>query len=423
MKNTTTKILILATALIVAIGAVLYFIKTVVDPPVTIEQRNLHAEAIDAAVSSFNSLNKSKNFDDSLYVAVNNKITLFHAEEYISDAQKDVATNNLVQAYLPLFKSDCYNKFNASKWNEKDHTKMTSRIKELRDLRVNYGNRRAVSGSYETDLQNIETIIQNYKDAKNAARKSSYSSVNQAKTDIDNANRYITMPYISNCTDLVNKLRNVKVNISNSHYQYLTNQVYSLADYRSYTKDSYTKLVNEVLSKLESYVSMKSVYGSAYKDISTLKKKVGEYELEANEYFTRPEITVNTNSLSWYTTASPHSGYNAYQSSSNYHKSNTDSRMSFTIKGYSSFTFYIRSNGESTYDYVMVGLPNTVPTRSNNYKNTSGKQNSSSQFYSYTPVTFSNLSKSSSYTIYVVYTKDSSNNHGDDRGYVLIPKL
>lgn len=75
MKNRTTKILILATALIVAIGAVLYFIKTVVDPPVTIEQRNLHAEAIDAAVSSFNSLNKSKNFDDSLYVAVNNKIT------------------------------------------------------------------------------------------------------------------------------------------------------------------------------------------------------------------------------------------------------------------------------------------------------------------------------------------------------------
>lgn len=423
MKNTTTKIIILATALIVAIGAVLYFIKTVVDPPVTIEQRNLHAEAIDAAVSSFKRLNKSKNFDDSLYVAVNNKITLFHAEEYISDAQKDVATNNLVHAYLPLFKSDCYNKFNASKWNEKDHIKMTSRIKELRDLRVDYGNRRAVSGSYETDLQNIETIIQNYKDAKNAARKSLYSSVNQAKTDIDNANRYITMPYISNCTDLVNKLKNVKVNISKSHYQYLTNQVYSLADYRSYTKDSYTKLVNEVLSKLESYVSMKNVYGSAYKDISTLKNKVGEYELEANEYFIRPEITVNTNSLSWYTIKSPHSGYNAYQSSSNYHKSNTDSRMSFTIKGYSSFTFYIRSNGESTYDYVMVGLPNTVPTRSNNYKNTSGKQNSSSEFYSYTPVTLSNLSKSSSYTIYVVYTKDSSNNYGDDRGYVLIPKL
>ena len=316
MKNTTTKIIILATALIVAIGAVLFFIKTVVDPPVTIEQRNLHAEAIDKAVSRFNSSNKSKTFDDSLYVAISNKITLFHKEEYISDAQMDIATNNLVQAYLPLFKSDCYSKFNASKWNEKDHTKMTSRIKELRDLRVDYGNRRAVSGSYETDLQNIETIIQNYKDAKNAAKKSSYSSVNQAKTDIDNANRYITMPYISNCTDLVNKLSNVKVNISNSHYQYLINQVYNLSDYRSHTKESYARLISEVLSKLDSYGNMRSVYGSAYKDINTLKKKVGEYELEANDYFTRPEITVNTNSFSWYSMTSPHSGYDAYKSNS-----------------------------------------------------------------------------------------------------------
>lgn len=422
MKNTTTKILILATALIVAIGAVLYFIKTVVDPPVTIEQRNLHAEAIDAAVSSFNSLNKSKNFDDSLYVAVNNKITLFHAEEYISDAQKDVATNNLVQAYLPLFKSDCYNKFNASKWNEKDHTKMTARIKELRDLRVDYGNRRAVTGSYESDLQNIESIVQNYKDAKNAARKSSYSSVNQAKTDIDNANRYITMPYISNCNDLVNKLSNVKVNIFNSHYQYLTNQVYNLSDYRSHTKESYARLVLEVLSKLDSYVNMRSIYGTAYKDISSLKKKVGEYELEANEYFTRPEITVNTN-YSWYSMTSPHSGYDAYKSSSNYHKANTDSKMSFTIKGYSSFTFYIRSNAETTCDYVMVGSTNNVPTRASNYANTSGKQNSGTQLYNYTPVTFKNLNKSTSYTIYVVYTKDSTLDRNDDRGYVLIPKL
>lgn len=423
MKNTTTKIIILVTAIIVAVGAVLFFIKTVVDPPVSIEQRNLHAEAIDKAVSKFNSSNKSKALDDSLYVAVINKITLFHAEGFISDAQKDVATNNLVHAYLPLFKSDCYNKFNAQKWNEQDHTKMTSRIKELRGLRVNYGNSRAVSGSYETDLKNIEAIIQNYKDAKKAAQKSSYTTIKAAKDDINNANRFMSMPYISNCADLVKKLGNVKINISNSHYQYLTNQVYNLSNYRLHTKDSYAKLVSEVLSKLDSYVSMKNVYGTGYKDISTLKRKVGEYELAANDYFTRPEITVNTNSYSWYSMTSPHTGYNAYYSSSNYHKQNTDSRMSFTIKGYSSFTFYIRSNAESSYDYVMVGSPNTVPTRDNHYASTKSKQNSGTQLYSYTPVTFSNLSKSSSYTIYVVYTKDGTNNNGDDRGYVLIPKL
>ena len=97
--------------------------------------------------------------------------------------------------------------------------------------------------------------------------------------------------------------------------------------------------------------------------------------------------------------------------------------MSFTIKGYSNFTFYIRSNAETTCDYVMVGSTNSVPTRTSNYASTSGKQNSGTQLYNYTPVTFNNLNISTSYTIYVVYTKDGSLDSNDDRGYVLIPKL
>ena len=423
MKNTTTKIIILASALIIAVGAVLYFIKTVVDPPVSVEQRNLHAEMLDSSISKFRNSQKSKSFDDSLYLAIKDKISIFFSEEFISEAQKDVATASLVQAYVPLFRDDCYNKFNATVWKESDHKQIESRINDLRSLKVDYGNRKAVAGTFEGDLHNIEVIILNYKDAKKAAAKSTYTTITQAKSDINTANEYAAMPYISNCKDLVTKLNNVKINIANSHYQYLTNQVYGLSEYRSHTKDSYSRLVSEVLSKLDSYVSMKSVYASGYKDISSLKKKVGEYELEANDYFTRPEIAVNTNSFSWYSMTSPHTGYNAYYSSSNYHKQNTDSRMSFTIKGYSSFTFYIRSNAESSYDYVMVGSPNSVPTRDNHYASTKSKQNSGTQLYSYTPVTFSNLNKSSSYTIYVVYTKDGTNDSGDDRGYVLIPKL
>jgi hypothetical protein len=41
--------------------------------------------------------------------------------------------------------------------------------------------------------------------------------------------------------------------------------------------------------------------------------------------------------------------------------------------------------------------------------------------YNYSPVTLNNLTKSRTYTIYVVYHKDGSDNKGTDRGYVLIP--
>jgi chorismate synthase len=63
---------------------------------------------------------------------------------------------------------------------------------------------------------------------------------------------------------------------------------------------------------------------------------------------------------------SPSTSYRAYQSSSNYNKDNSEATMYFTIKGYDTFTFYIRSNGESDHDYVMVGK-DSRPTTSSNY--------------------------------------------------------
>ena len=94
--------------------------------------------------------------------------------------------------------------------------------------------------------------------------------------------------------------------------------------------------------------------------------------------------------------------------------------MSFTIKGYDTFTFYIRSNGEPNFDYVIVGL-DKMPTTGDNYKDTKGIAQSGTSLYNYSAVTLNNLTKSKTYTIYVVYHKDGSNNNGTDRGYVLIP--
>ena len=117
---------------------------------------------------------------------------------------------------------------------------------------------------------------------------------------------------------------------------------------------------------------------------------------------------------------SPSTLYRAYQSSSNYNKDNSEATMYFTINGYDTFTFYIRSNGESDHDYVMVGK-DSRPTTSSNYTTTKGSPSSGTNLYNYKTVTLNNLSKSSTYTIYVVYRKDSSVSQGTDRGYVLIP--
>ena len=118
------------------------------------------------------------------------------------------------------------------------------------------------------------------------------------------------------------------------------------------------------------------------------------------------------------------SAYESYESFSNWHVSSGVAKMTLTIYGYTSFTFYIRSNGESNYDYVQVGQLDQEPTTSGTtgtYANTYSRATSGTALSNHTAVTFDNLD-GGEHVITVVYRKDASGNTGDDRGYVLVPK-
>ena len=104
--------------------------------------------------------------------------------------------------------------------------------------------------------------------------------------------------------------------------------------------------------------------------------------------------------------------------------------MFITINGYTSFTFKVRNNSESYFDYVVVNnlddrsIPKWQPsvdsgTASSGKVYYSNKGKSSSE--TWYDVTFSNLD-GGEHTITVTYGKDGSGNSGSDRGYVAIPK-
>ena len=107
-----------------------------------------------------------------------------------------------------------------------------------------------------------------------------------------------------------------------------------------------------------------------------------------------------------------------YESYSNYNVHNSSAWMYINIEGYDSFTIYVRSYAESSYDYVNVyNLDSTSSVKTS----TQGNQKSGTSISSYTPVTFSNIG-GGSHRIAIQYRKDSSQNANSDRGYVLIPK-
>ena len=116
-----------------------------------------------------------------------------------------------------------------------------------------------------------------------------------------------------------------------------------------------------------------------------------------------------------------------YESNSNYHVNNGFAKMYVRISGYDEFTIYIRSYGESNYDYTLAFNPDVDVTSNPSYStsgvkaHTRGNQQSGQTIGAYTQVTYTGLGGGDHF-ICIVYRKDSSVNNGNDRGYVLIPK-
>lgn len=117
-----------------------------------------------------------------------------------------------------------------------------------------------------------------------------------------------------------------------------------------------------------------------------------------------------------------------YESFSNYNVGSTAAIMYIDIEGYETFRLYIRSNGEPSYDYVMVSQLDQTITNNTSYSDstlvkahTRTLSNSGTAISDYMLVEFTNIDEDS-HRITVLYRKDSGSNSGTDRGYVLIPK-
>ncbi len=143
--------------------------------------------------------------------------------------------------------------------------------------------------------------------------------------------------------------------------------------------------------------------------------------------FIEESVAVDLNSQWQESTKNPDTtAYKSYESFSNWHVNNGVAKLTLTVYGCTSFTFYIRSAGENNYDYVQVGQIDQEPvagsySASTTNAHTRGKKTVGTAISNHTAVTFNNLD-GEEHTITIIYQKDSSTNSSDDRGYVLVPK-
>ena len=129
-------------------------------------------------------------------------------------------------------------------------------------------------------------------------------------------------------------------------------------------------------------------------------------------------MTVDLNNGQWVDSGTTIDGHTVYKSDAgSYYINNGTSTCTINVFGYSSVTVYARSYAESNYDYLEVGpLDGTVARNgTSNVLSTKGKQSNTA----YISHTFT-ISDDALHTFEVLYSKDSSGNNDDDRGYFYV---
>lgn len=278
--NKPIKIILLIVAILLAVGGVMAYYKTIVSPPGKLEFSNQYVNAAKKDISKVESANTDIALD-TIFVGITHELDLLLSNSFLSNQERNELLELFASQYVPTFVSSCNSKFSESVWNERELKKINARISELQALKTTDQNI-IIQGDANASLIEVHNVIVNYYAAKKAASASGYYGLESAKQRIATAKRFASMSPINNCSNLVSKLNSVSSRLEQAHYAYLASQVERLRPYYNYSQTDYDNLALSISDKLEEYKNhAKSVYGKA-SSISDLESRAGNYYSNAS---------------------------------------------------------------------------------------------------------------------------------------------
>lgn len=272
--NKSIKIILLVVAILLAVGGIMAYYKTIVSPPGKLKFKNQYVNSDKKDISQVKSANTDLALD-SFYVAITHELDLQLANSFLTNQERNELLELFATQYVPTYVSACNSKFSKSVWNEGELQKINTRISELQGL-VTTENKIVIQGDANYSLNEVHNVIVVYYEAKRAA-SAGYNGIQAAKKKIATAKKYASMSPINNCTELVSRLNSVSTRLEQAHYSYLAGQVERLRPYYNYSQTEYDKIALSISEKFDEYKNnAKSTYGRV-SDISSLESRAGSY--------------------------------------------------------------------------------------------------------------------------------------------------
>lgn len=257
--RTPTKIILLVLFVVIAVGAILIFVKTQVAPPGNVAFTDQFSAPLNQEVERIGTNPFPGCRSD--FEKASHKIAFMNAEKMLTPEQSDGIKMKINTTYGDKVVDYANGMFSSSNWPDDNIKLISSSITGLRQDRLHNG-QSAITSELDGKFRQVEGVIGDYRTAMAFAKNSSFKSVADASSRINSIDIYRNKPYLSNNAALMTALNNLPANIANSHYNYVVAQIKKLGGYNTMSETYfYDTLVPQVERSIDEY-SATDIYGS-----------------------------------------------------------------------------------------------------------------------------------------------------------------
>ena len=274
--------------LLLAAGAILYSIYTHQDAiehtPDEVTYSNAHLKDIEARIKKFPETANKKVLENTFF-EIADKIESCLTEKHITSTERDEQMEELVRAYLPAFYRACKQDFADCSLTNENVRWMRKNINQLIALRVMNNSQKLVGNSWIVKLNALHRSANRYLEAKERLKNISFTSINQAKQLIAEAEDYLQDENLKQCGELVAQLSTVKEKLHQQHFNKLEALPSRLKRYRSTSQTNFEAIFSECLNLLNDYQrNAQAMYGYK-KDIEVIRTRCRTNYWEGYDYY------------------------------------------------------------------------------------------------------------------------------------------
>lgn len=285
MNKALVKSSILALAIAIAVGGVLFFIQTVVSPPENIKVENVHTQDIRKVAKSYNPNELELNEAVNQFDAIVDRATIYKEDSFIEDKICDDVVSSSAEKISTKFVSWSMSKFGQTTWNHDDHVIMIKLINKLRYVTVAQGSKKALDSKALASLTKIESIIGEYGNAWAVAKQTSFINYDDAYAKRKKAESLARSEYLRNCTSLVNALNSVGEKLEKSCFYKLKSRIDNLQNLYSFeSKGAYDNESSRVYDMIQGFEKTQAFGVSTSAHAKVLKDLQDYYDRTAENY-------------------------------------------------------------------------------------------------------------------------------------------